>query len=64
MNPKYEVNIEMLSRELKASKQKILQYGRIVFAMPCERKTLLALKLPTKVPALPASFTRKRRSGF
>lgn len=56
----YEVNIETLSQELKTSKQKVIQYGRVVFAMPRQRKTVLALQIPGKVAPITAGQGKKR----
>ncbi|XP_052858404.1 uncharacterized protein LOC128266144 [Drosophila gunungcola] len=52
ISEKYEVDINVLSRALATSKDKIKQYAHIVNALPKSRSDILSLRLPSKVPAL------------
>ncbi|KAH8383058.1 hypothetical protein KR009_006610 [Drosophila setifemur] len=62
INEKREVDINVLSRTLATSKERIKQYAHIVNALPKSRTEILALRLPSKVPALKAArrFQRKK----
>ncbi|XP_017113630.1 uncharacterized protein LOC108136779 [Drosophila elegans] len=62
ISEKYEVDINVLSRALATSKDKIKQYAHIVNALPKSRSDILSLRLPSKVPALKLArrFQRKK----
>ncbi|XP_016970914.1 uncharacterized protein LOC108038593 [Drosophila rhopaloa] len=62
ISEKYEVDINVLSRVLATSKDKIKQYAHIVNALPKSRSDILSLRLPSKVPALKLArrFQRKK----
>ncbi|KAH8349086.1 hypothetical protein KR084_005161 [Drosophila pseudotakahashii] len=62
ISEKYEVDINVLSRALATSKDRIKQYAHIVNALPKSRSDILSLRLPSKVPALKLArrFQRKK----
>ncbi|KAH8288879.1 hypothetical protein KR054_011241 [Drosophila jambulina] len=62
ISEKHEVDINVLSRLLATSKERIKQYAHIVNALPKSRSDTLSLRLPSKVPALKAGrrFQRKK----
>lgn len=62
ISEKHEVDINVLSRALATSKERIKQYAHIVNALPKSRSDMLSLRLPSKVPALKAArrFQRKK----
>nr|XP_016943908.2 uncharacterized protein LOC108020291 [Drosophila suzukii] len=62
ISEKYEVDINVLSRALATSKDRIKQYAHIVNALPKSRSDILVLRLPSKVPALKLGrrFQRKK----
>ncbi|XP_017067236.2 uncharacterized protein LOC108105267 [Drosophila eugracilis] len=62
ISEKYEVDINVLSRALGTSKDRIKKYAHIVNALPKSRSDILSLRLPSKVPALKTArrFQRKK----
>lgn len=62
ISEKHEVDLNVLSRALATSKERIKQYAHIANALPKSRSDVLALRLPSKVPALKTArrFQRKK----
>ncbi|KAH8417785.1 hypothetical protein KR222_005796, partial [Zaprionus bogoriensis] len=62
ISDKHEVDVEVLSRLLRTSKQRIISYAHIVNARPKSRSNVLSLRLPSTVPDLTVSrrFQRKK----
>ncbi|XP_020813640.1 DNA-directed RNA polymerase I subunit RPA49 [Drosophila serrata] len=62
ISEKHEVDINVLSRLLATSKERIKQYAHLVNALPKSRSDTLSLRLPSKVPPLKAGrrFQRKK----
>ncbi|EDV42691.1 uncharacterized protein Dana_GF18123 [Drosophila ananassae] len=62
ISEKHEVDLNVLSRALATSKERIKQYAHIANALPKSRSDVLALRLPSKVPTLKTArrFQRKK----
>ncbi|XP_068156588.1 DNA-directed RNA polymerase I subunit RPA49 [Drosophila tropicalis] len=62
ISEKYEVDMNVLSRTLRTTKDRIKSYAHIVNARPKTRSDVLSLRLPSTVPALSTSnrFQRKK----
>ncbi|XP_034665084.1 uncharacterized protein LOC117899284 [Drosophila subobscura] len=62
INDKHEVDVNVLSRTLRTTKERIKSYAHIVNARPKARSDVLTLRLPSTVPALAKSrrFQRKK----
>ncbi|XP_022211547.2 uncharacterized protein LOC111066906 [Drosophila obscura] len=62
ISDKYEVDVNVLSRTLRTTKERIKSYAHIVNARPKARLDVLSLRLPSTVPALTTSrrFQRKK----
>ncbi|EDW59369.1 uncharacterized protein Polr1E [Drosophila virilis] len=62
ISEKHEVDVNILSRILRTSKDRIIAYAHIVNARPKARSDMLSLRLPSTVPALTSSrrFQRKK----
>uniref|UniRef100_D3TRL7 RNA polymerase I 49 kDa subunit n=1 Tax=Glossina morsitans morsitans TaxID=37546 RepID=D3TRL7_GLOMM len=58
----YQVDAKILSRELNMPSSKIVKYAQLVQALPKSRSSILTLRLPTSVPSISSTFTKKRRS--
>lgn len=58
----HEVDVNMLSRILRTSKERIITYAHLVNARPKARSDVLSLRLPSTVPALTVGrrFQRKK----
>ncbi|XP_002137217.2 uncharacterized protein Polr1E [Drosophila pseudoobscura] len=62
ISDKHEVDVNVLSRTLRTTKERIKSYAHIVNARPKSRSDVLSLRLPSTVPALVKSrrFQRKK----
>ncbi|EDW23918.1 GL23660 [Drosophila persimilis] len=62
ISDKHEVDVNVLSRTLRTTKERIKSYAHIVNARPKSRSDVLSLRLPSTVPALAKSrrFQRKK----
>ncbi|KAI9580135.1 uncharacterized protein LOC119639346 [Glossina fuscipes] len=58
----YQVDAKILSQELNMPSSKIVKYSQLVHALPKSRSSILTLRLPTSVPSISSTFTKKRRS--
>ncbi|KAH8268067.1 hypothetical protein KR018_011224 [Drosophila ironensis] len=61
ISDKKEVDLNVLSQALATSKDRIKQYAHIVNVLPKSRSDILALRLPSKVPALKTASRFKRK---
>uniref|UniRef100_A0A1I8PN50 DNA-directed RNA polymerase I subunit RPA49 n=2 Tax=Stomoxys calcitrans TaxID=35570 RepID=A0A1I8PN50_STOCA len=62
INDKFEADASILSQELNAPRAKVIKYAHIVYGLPKSRTSILALKLPNKVPPLPTKFARRKKT--
>ncbi|BFF90613.1 uncharacterized protein DMAD_09107 [Drosophila madeirensis] len=62
ISDKHEVDVNVLSRTLRTTKERIKSYAHVVNARPKARSDVLTLRLPSTVPALAKSrrFQRKK----
>ncbi|SPP88023.1 uncharacterized protein LOC117589710 [Drosophila guanche] len=61
ISDKHEVDVNVLSRTLRTTKERIKSYAHIVNARPKARSDVLTLRLPSTVPALAKARSFQRR---